>query len=322
MVEPKYDVVIIGAGPAGLSAGLYAARGGLSTVVLERMSLGGHAALTDLIENYPGFPQGIVGPELTANMEAQAREFGAAFKTVGEVSRIEIRDGAFTVSAGDETFASKAVIVASGADQTRLGVPGEERLIGRGVSYCAVCDGAFFKDVDVAVVGGGNSAVEESLYLTRYAKKVFLIHRRDRFRADKILIDRALGHPKIEIILSSVIEEIIGENGVKSARIKNVQTNETKILPVEGIFIYAGFKPNTDFLAGMVALDGVGCIVTDAEMATNVPGLFAAGDVRSKNLRQVVTAAGDGATAAFSAEKYIEKIENRDYGAFKSKQQR
>jgi thioredoxin reductase (NADPH) len=319
MSEPKYDLIIIGAGPAGLSAGLYAARGGLATVVLERMASGGHAAMTDLIENYPGFPQGIVGPELTANMESQAREFGATFKTVAEVSQIEIRDGAFTVSAGDEAFASKAVIVATGADQTKLGVPGEERLIGRGVSYCAVCDGAFFRDADVAVVGGGNSAVEESLYLTRYAKKVFLIHRRERFRADKILIDRAVDHPKIEIILSSVIEEIIGENGVKSASIKNVSTNEIRTLPVEGIFVYAGFKPNTDFLAGMVALDAVGCIVTDAEMATNVPGLFAAGDVRSKNLRQIVTAAGDGATAAFAAEKYIEKVENRQYGAFKTK---
>jgi thioredoxin reductase (NADPH) len=314
--NPKYDLVIIGAGPAGLTAAIYGARSGLSVLVLERTAPGGQAATTDVIENYPGFPQGIRGPELSASMEDQAKRFGASFKTIAQVGTLERENGAFRIKAGDESFIAKAVIVASGADPTRLGVPGEDALIGKGVSYCAVCDGAFFKGSDVAVVGGGNSAVEEAIYLTRYARKVYLIHRRDRFRADKILVDRALAHPQIAAVLESVVEEIVGEKAVAAAKIKNVRTGEVVTLPIEGIFIYAGYRPNTDFLEGMVKLDESGCVVTDAEMTTEVPGLFAAGDVRRKGLRQVVTAVGDGATAAFWAEKYIEKLENRHYGDF------
>lgn len=311
--KPEYDVIIIGAGPAGLTAAIYAARGGLSAIVLERATPGGHAATTDIIENYPGFPGGINGPELTASIEQQAKKFGALFKTIVEVSRIEITNGVFTVAAQGEIFTATSVIIASGADPTRLGVPKEEALIGRGVSYCAVCDGAFFKGSDVAVVGGGNAAVEEAIYLTRYAKKVYLVHRRDRFRADKILVDRMLSTPTIQPIMESVVEEIVGETSVSAVKIRNVGNNETKTLSVEGIFVYAGYRPNTDFLKGIVPLDEMGCIITDAEMATPVAGLFAAGDVRSKGLRQVVTAAGDGATAAFWAGKHIENIENRPY---------
>ncbi len=314
---PEYDLVIIGAGPAGLTAALYGGRGGLKTLVLERMSAGGHAAMTDAIENYPGFPEGISGAALAESMEKQTRKFGASFKTITEVNKIEHADGLFTVTAADETFTAKAVIVASGADPTKLGVPREDELIGKGVSYCAVCDGAFFKGAQVAVIGGGNSALEEAIYLTRYAKRVYLIHRRDRFRADKILTDRALSHPAIEVIMESVVEEIIGDRAVSAVKLKNVETSQTKTVPVEGIFIYAGYRPNTEYLKGIVDLDEVGCVVTDAEMATRVPGLFAAGDVRSKGLRQVITAAGDGATAAYSAEKYIETMENRQYGKFK-----
>lgn len=317
MNMPEYDLVIIGAGPAGLTAALYGGRGGLKTLVLERMSAGGHAAMTDAIENYPGFPEGISGATLTESMEKQTRKFGALFKTITEVNKIEHADGLFMVTAADETFTAKAVIVASGADPTKLGVPREDELIGKGVSYCAVCDGAFFKGAQVAVIGGGNSALEEAIYLTRYAKRVYLIHRRNRFRADKILTDRALSHPAIEVIMESVVEEIIGDRAVSAVKLKNVETLQTKTLPVEGIFIYAGYRPNTDYLKGIVDLDEVGCVVTDAEMATRVPGLFAAGDVRSKGLRQVITAAGDGATAAYSAEKYIETMENRQYGKFK-----
>lgn len=316
MSKAHYDLVIIGAGPAGLTAAIYAGRGGLNTLVLERMSAGGHAATTDLIENYPGFPEGISGAGLSESMEKQAIRFGASFKTIAEVSAIRQVDGVFRVTAGQEEFTAKSVIVASGADPTKLGVPGEDKLIGRGVSFCAVCDGAFFKGAAVGVVGGGNSAVEEAIYLTRYAQRVYLIHRRDRFRADKILVDRATSHPAIEMIMETVVEEIQGDTAATGVKLKNVKTGQSRLLPVEGIFIYAGYRPNTDFLKGVVDLDDSGCIVTDTEMATRVPGLFAAGDVRSKGLRQVVTAAGDGATAAYGAEKYIETIENRQYGQF------
>jgi len=314
---PQYDIVVIGAGPAGLTAAIYAGRGGLKTLVLERASAGGHAAMTDTIENYPGFAEGISGAELAESMEKQARKFGASFKTIATVDALEREDGVFTVKAGDEAFTAKSVVVASGADPTKIGVPKEEELIGKGVSYCAVCDGAFFRGVDVAVVGGGNSAVEEAIYLTRYAKRVYLIHRRDRFRADKVLIDRALAHPGIEAIMETVVEGIVGDTGVSAVNLRNVRTSEKTTLKIEGIFIYAGYRPNTEYLKDLVELDNYGCVVTNAEMATRVPGLFAAGDVRPKGLRQVVTAAGDGATAAYSAEKYIEDIENRQYGEFK-----
>jgi len=314
----EYDLIIIGAGPAGLTAAVYAGRGGLNTLVLERMSAGGHAAMTDAIENYPGFPDGISGSDLAGYMEKQAQKFGASFKTIVEVTQLEHGDGIFKIKAADDTFIAKSVIVASGADPTKLNIPGEGKLIGRGVSFCAVCDGAFFKGATVAVIGGGNSAIEEAIYLTRFVKKLYIIHRRDRFRADKILTDRMLSHPGIETIMENVVEEIIGDNAVSAVRLKNVRTGEEKTVGVEGIFIYAGYRPNTDFLKGIIALDEVGCIVTDAEMATTVPGLFAAGDVRAKGLRQVITAAGDGATAAYWAQKHIENLENRQYGEFKS----
>ncbi|MBN2223696.1 MAG: thioredoxin-disulfide reductase [Deltaproteobacteria bacterium] len=317
MKEVEYGLIIIGAGPAGLTAAVYAGRGGLNTLVLERMSAGGHAAVTDAIENYPGFPEGISGAELAESMEKQAKKFGASFKTIMQVTELEHAGGFFKIRAGDETFTAKSVIVATGADPTKLGVPREDELTGRGVSYCAVCDGAFFKGAEVAVVGGGNSAVEEAIYLTRYAKKVYVIHRRDRFRADKILTDRMFSHPAIEAITENIVEEIIGENSVSAVRLKNVRTKEAGTLKIEGIFVYAGYHPNTEFLKGIVELDKSGCVVTDAEMATGVPGLFAAGDVRAKGLRQVITAAGDGATAAYWAGKHIEKIEDRQYGEFK-----
>jgi thioredoxin reductase (NADPH) len=313
MQKPEYDIIIIGAGPAGLTAGIYTGRGGLKTLILERMATGGHAAMTDAIENYPGFPEGISGADIAESIEKQARKFGAEIKSIEHVTAITKINDHFTVKVGDvQEYTSRAVIIASGADATKLDVPGEEQFTGRGVSYCAVCDGPFFRDASVAVVGGGNSAVEESMYLTRYARKVYLIHRRDQFRADKILIDRVLNEPKIEIVLEHVVEEILGDKNITGARIKHARTGDTRVLAIEGVFIYAGYLPNSDFLNSLkVEIDDFGCIVTDTEMATNVPGLFAAGDVRKKGLRQVVTAAGDGATAAFSAEKYIENLKNQ-----------
>lgn len=317
-MKADFDIVIIGAGPSGMTAALYASRGGQKTVVLEQMAPGGQAATTDIIENYPGFPEGITGPDLTALMEKQARKFGAEFNAVSEVVGIETDGGLFKVKTGDKSVTGKAVIVASGAEHRKLGVKGEGELRGRGVSYCAVCDGAFFKDSDVAVVGGGNAAAEEAIYLTRYAKKVNLIHRRDRLRAAKVLADRVVANPKIEVIWDTVVEEISGDKDVGSVKTKNVKTNKVGELLVEGVFIYVGYAPNSDFLEGFLKLDENGFVVTDSEMKTEIPGVFACGDVRFKGLRQIINAAGEGATAAFSAEKYIEKIEDRVYGEFRA----
>ena len=316
MSTPQYDILIIGAGPAGLTAGLYASRGGMKTLLCEKMAPGGQAATTDIIENYPGFAEGISGPALMEYMENQARRFGAEIVTITEVTRILPESGFFTVETSGDTYSAKSVIIASGAEPKRLGVPGEGKFTGRGVSYCAVCDGAFFKDADIAVVGGGNAAVEEALYLTRYGKKVYLIHRRDRLRADQVLAERAMRDVKIEILWDTVVDEIKGEGGVSELAIRNVKTGAESELKVEGIFIYVGFQPNTLYLDGLVDLDDNGFILTAPDMTTSIPGILACGDVRSKDLRQVVTAAGDGSIAAFSAEKYIEKLENREYGAF------
>jgi thioredoxin reductase (NADPH) len=317
MVETaEYDVVIIGAGPAGLTASLYTTRGGLKAVVLEKMAPGGQAATTDVVENYPGFPDGVTGPELMALMEEQAKKFGAEIVSITEVNGIKKEGDLFTVQAGEKKIMAKTVIIASGAQPRELGIPGEGKFRGRGVSYCAVCDGAFYKNADIAVVGGGNAAVEEALYLTRYAKKVFLIHRRDRLRAESVLADRAVSHPQIEIVWDTIVEEVVGDAGVARLKIKNVKTEESGELPVEGIFIYVGFIPSVDFLDGIVSTDKNGFIITGDTMETSLPGLFACGDVRSKGLRQIVTAAGEGATAAFFAEKYIDALEGKEYGEF------
>ena len=316
--DSNYDVIIIGAGPAGLTAALYTARGGLKTIVIEKMAPGGQVVNTDMIENYPGFPDGVSGPELIELMEKQTKKFGAEIKTINEIASISKDGESLILKTSDMEFSVKSVIVASGSEPNRLGIPGEEELTGRGVSYCAICDGSFFKDVEIAVVGGGNSAVEEALYLTRYASKVFIIHRRDRLRAADILVERAKSNPKIEIIWDTVVEKIEGKTVVSSLETKNVKTGDKGELLVKGIFIYVGYTPNTDFVKGVIDLDEKGFIITDTEMRTNYPGIMACGDVRSKALRQIITAAGEGATAAFSAEKYIDEIEGRKYGEFKS----
>jgi thioredoxin reductase (NADPH) len=305
----EYDMVIIGGGPAGLTAGLYAARAKLRTLLLEKMFPGGQIATTFLVENLPGFAEGISGPDLAQAMEAQAKRFGLEIVS-GEAAQLISRGQVWEVDQGDRKLLAKAIILATGVEPIKLGIPGEEELKGKGVSYCAVCDGAFFRDEEIAVIGGGDSAVDEALYLTRFAKRVYLIHRRNALRAEKILQERAFKNEKIEIIWDTVVLEIMGQGGVKGLKLKNLKTQLTRDLPVSGVFFYVGTKPNSDFLKWVVELDEQGYVITDAQMATSCPGIFAAGDVRQKLLRQVTTAIGDGATAAYAAERYIESLKD------------
>lgn len=307
MPPEDYDLIIAGGGPAGLTAGLYAGRAMLKTLLLERMVLGGQAASTFLIENYPGFPDGISGPELSQAMEKQARNVGLIIEN-REIVALRASGKIWEIEAGGKTLRTKAVIVATGVEPKKLGVPGEEELKGRGVSYCATCDGPFFRNQEIAVIGGGDSAVDEAVYLTRFAAKVFLLHRRDSLRAEKILQERAFRNPKVEILWDTVVTRVVGENGVDGLEFKNLKTNAAGGLKVGGVFFYVGWLPLTGFLKGIVPLDEAGYVPTDEKMATSVPGIFAAGDVRQKTLRQVATAVGDGAAAAFSAEKYIESL--------------
>ncbi|HQA59982.1 MAG: thioredoxin-disulfide reductase [Tepidanaerobacteraceae bacterium] len=300
-----YDVAVIGAGPAGLTAALYAARARLSTVVVEKMFPGGQAALTDIIENYPGFTEGISGIQLADAMKRQAERFGAEF-TNGDVERIEKNDDLFTVFLKGESIKAKTVILAAGAQPRKLGVKGEKEFTGRGISYCATCDGAFYKDKPIAVVGGGDTAIQEALYLTRFASEIYVIHRRDQLRATKVLQERAFKNEKIKFVWDSVVKEIKGEGTVDEVVVENVKTGKLDSLRVDGIFIAIGHIPNTDFVKDLVQLNEQGYVITDAYMATNVPGIFAAGDMRQKDLRQVVTAVSDGAIAAVEAGKYLE----------------
>ncbi len=294
-----YDVIIIGGGPAGLAAGIYASRARLKTVILEKLLPGGQAAVTDFIENYPGYPEGIRGPELTAKMQEQAERFGCEIKS-DEVVAVDVK--AKQVTAASSVYEAKAFIIATGADPRNLNVPGEKDLTGRGISFCATCDGALFSGRTVAVVGGGDSAVKEAMFLTKFAAKVFIIHRRRELRAEKIIQEKAFENPKIEFIWDAVVTEILGETRVQKVKVKNVKTKEESELAVDGLFIYIGRVPNTSFFD--VEKDN-GYIVTDENMRTSVEGVFAAGDCRKKQHRQVATAVGDGAAAAMSAEEYI-----------------
>ncbi len=299
------DLVIVGGGPAGLTAYIYAARARLRTLLVEKFSPGGQILNTDRVENYPGFPEGISGAELMERFLAQARNLGLE-PLLDEATGLTQDGDLYLVHLGSgETLVSPTVIVATGAGPKRLGVPGERELTGKGVSYCATCDGPFFRDEVVAVVGGGNTAVQESVFLTRFARKVYLIHRRDQLRATRILQERAFADPKIEFVWNSVVTEILGEDKVQGVRIKNVKTGEERVLEVGGVFIFIGIRPHTEWLEGVLALDEGGFIITDAEMRTSLPGVFAAGDVRAKSCRQIVTAVGDGATAAYMAELYL-----------------
>lgn len=303
----NYDVIIVGGGPAGFTAALYASRANLKTLLIERFFSGGQMATTEIMENYPGFEQPINGLDLAMQMEAQAKRFGAEV-VFDEVTELELEGEIKTVTTAYNTYKGKAVILSMGASPRALGVKGEGMFKGRGVSYCATCDGALFRDMEVAIIGGGDTAVEDANYLSRMCKKVYIVHRRDELRAVKVLQDKVLGNPKIEILWNSVVDGILGNDTVEKIIIKNVKTEELSTIDVEGVFVAIGSTPNNKLIKGKVETSDYGYILTDEYMRTNIPGVFACGDLREKPLRQVVTAASDGAIAAFFAEKHIEGI--------------
>jgi len=301
------DLIIIGAGPAGLTAGLYAARARLKTLMLERLSPGGQVLMTDWVENYPGFPDGISGFDLMDKMRRQAEKFGLDIKST-EVSRLDVLKEKQILATDNGNLESKAIILACGATPQRLGIEGESLLTGKGVSYCATCDGPFYREQEVAVIGGGDTAVEEALFLTKFASKIYLVHRRDKLRATKLLQERAWSEEKIEIIWDSIPKRIVGEAGVEGIDLKNVKTGEESHLPVQGVFVFIGYTPNNELVKGLLECDERGFVVTNKYMETSETGVFAAGDITSKLLRQISTAVGDGATAAFAAERYLESL--------------
>lgn len=303
-----YDVIIIGGGPAGLTAGIYASRARLKTLLLEKMMPGGQILTSPHLENYPGFSMGVSGAQIIDEMVKQATRFGLEIKTEA-VSAIEDKAGAGKVVKTDKgQYKTVAVIFAMGASYSKLNIPGEDKLNGRGVSYCATCDGPLFKNKEVVVVGGGDTAIEEALFLTNFCAKVSVVHRREELRATKILQERAFANKKINIVWNSVVAEILGDQRVESVMLKDVKTNKETLLPVNGVFLAVGFTPHTEIAKGLVKTDDKGYIITDDDMAASRAGFFAAGDCRKKLLRQFVTACGDGATAAFSAQKYIENL--------------
>lgn len=297
------DIIIIGGGPAGLTSAIYTSRARHSTLVIEEKAVGGQIIITTDIENYPGFPKGIMGPELAMLMEEQAKKFGAEI-IYDSVKTIDINSKKVITERGE--YICKTLIIATGANPAKLNLPKEEELTGRGISYCATCDGAFFKDQVVAVIGGGNTAVEEALFLTNFAKKVYLIHRRDKLRAEKCLQERTFENKKIEIIWNTVVDSIEGDDTLKGINIKNKLTNETSFLPLDGLFIFVGYLPKTDFLKGLIELDETGYIKVNNKNQTNIPWIFAAGDCVAKPYKQIATAVGDGCNAALSAIAYLE----------------
>ncbi len=299
-----HDLAIIGAGPAGLTAGLYAARARLNVLLIEKAVPGGQIIVTDWIENYPGFPEGISGFDLAEKMRVQAEAFGLKMETA-EVQSLKLTPDVKEVVLQEKTIKAKSLIIASGASPKKLGI-GEDRYMGKGISFCATCDAPFFKEKTVVAVGGGDTAVQEAIYLTKFVKKVYLIHRRDELRATKILQERAFANDKIEILWDTVATGVDGFFGIEGVHVKNVKTGEEKTLKADGCFIWVGTTPNTQFLNDSLDTDAYGFIRADARMQTSVPGVFAAGDVRDTPLRQVSTAVGDGAIAAVSAEHYLE----------------
>lgn len=300
-----YDVIIIGGGPAGLTAGIYCARARFKTLMLEKLIPGGQVMTAFMIENYPGFPDGIQGPDLMEKFIEQGKRFGLETDS-GTVEKITVEDDIKLIHIEDRVIKCKSVIIASGAAPIKLNIPGEGLYTGRGVSYCATCDGAFFRNQEVAVIGGGNSALSEAFFLTRFASKVHIIHRRDKLRADAIVQEEAHANPKISFILETVVDSIEGDDsGMTRLKLRNVENGSTSELPAHGVFIYVGMHPNTEFLKGFVELTSDGYIVADEDGNTSVPGIFAAGDVRKKELRQIATAVGDGAAVSFTVEKYL-----------------
>ena len=309
MVE---DLIIIGSGPAGFTAGIYAGRAELSPLLITGSALGGQMSFTAYIENYPGFPQGITGQELVQVMQKQAERFGTKVE-MDEVTGVDFSVHPFKVKTHAQEYEAKAAIIATGSSPRKLSVPGEKEFAGRGVSYCAVCDGFFYQNRTVIVVGGGDSAVEEAMFLTKYATKVYLAHRRNRLRAERVIQERAFKNERIEWVWDSVVTEILGEQGVTQAHIKNVKTGEESFLEADGIFIYIGNVPSTQFLGGQVELSERGYIITDRKCHTSVPGVFAAGDVQEWVLQQIATAVGSGAMAAMEADKFIAELEGTAY---------
>jgi len=307
--ERRYDVIIIGGGPAGLTAGLYTSRARLRTLLIENALLGGQMTTTELIENYPGFPNGVTGEELSRLMEEQAKRFGLEIVSE-EIVEVEIKGEEKRIKTIGAGYACGVLIICSGAEYRKLGVPGEQEFTGRGVSFCATCDGAFFRDQKVVVVGGGDSALTEALFLTKFVKELTVVHRRDALRATKIYQERAFANPKINFLWNSVVHEVRGDKIVQSVLTRNVKTGELTEHKTDGVFMFVGLVPRTQFLKGLIELDPSGYVLTNENCEASVEGVFAAGDCRKKLLRQVATAVGDGATAAFAAEKYLE--EKRD----------
>lgn len=308
MSEDIENVIIIGSGPAGLTAAIYTARANLNPLVIEGYGAGGQLMITTDVENYPGFPEGVTGPDLMMNFRAQAEKFGTRFLTE-DVTKVDFSQKPFTVEVDDKVFKANSIIVSTGATAKLLGLDSENKFMGHGVSACATCDGSFFRNKIVCVVGGGDTALEEANFLTRFATKVYIIHRRDKFRASKIMQERAEANPKIEFVLDSAIEEILGDKKVHTIKLKNFKTNEVTEMQMEGVFVAIGHQPNTKLFEGILNLDPQGYILTEGKSTkTNIEGIFACGDVQDHNYRQAITAAGSGCASAIDAERYLESI--------------